>query len=236
MMWRPWIGRSCRSGRLSTGPLGPRLVSIVPTAGPAIPLGGIPAAVKRWCGQRDLHQVPPSERAARVGWLQRRPLTAPWIRVVWTEGSLAQPDGRGLLMPHLPTDPTSASRLSSPARLAANARSPAAVTASVDQAELPELTDPETAERSRWGRCSGSSGPTEGQTHCPRRSTAASRTELGVRPPLVGRMLADRREQAISAIADLMIGQLEREAQPPALAARGRGRVAGRSRRQEELP
>ena len=182
------------------------------------PLGGIPAAVRRWCGQRDLHQVPPSERVARVGWLQRRPLTAPWIQVVWMEGSLAQPDGRGLLMPHPPTDPTSASRLSPPGRPAANASSPAAaVPSSVEQAELPELTDPATAPRSRWGRPSGSSAPTEGGTRSPRGSTAASRTELGVRRPLVGRMPADRREQAISAIADLLIGQLEREVQRPAL-------------------
>jgi hypothetical protein len=32
-------------------------------------------------------------------------------------------------------------------------------------------------------------------------------------------MPADRREQAISAIADLLVGQLEREAQRPALDA-----------------
>jgi hypothetical protein len=50
-------------------------------------------------------------------------------------------------------------------------------------------------------------------------------------------MPADHREQAISAIADLLIGQLEREAQQPcALDAQGRGRVADRSRKQEELP
>jgi hypothetical protein len=181
----------------------------------------------------------PAERTCRASdGMQRRPLTAPWIQVVWTEGSLAQPDGRGLLMPHPPTDPTSASRLSPLDCLAANASSPAAaVAASVEQAELPELTDPATGRRSRWGSRSGPSAPTEpGRTHSPRRSTAAGRTELGVRRPLAGRMPADRREQAISAIADLLIGQLEREAQQPALAARGRGRVAGSSRRQEELP
>jgi hypothetical protein len=163
---------------------------------------------------------------------------APWIQVVWMEGSLAQPDGRGPLMPHPPTDPTSASRLSPLDHLAANASSSAAaVPASVEQAELPGLTDPATAERSRWGRRLGSSAPTEpGRTRSPRRSMAASRAELGVRRPFVGRMPADRREQAISAMADLLIGQLEREAQRPALAARGRGRVAGSSRRQEELP
>jgi hypothetical protein len=202
------------------------------------PLGGTPAAVKRWCGERDLHQVPPSGRVARVGWHATPSPTAPWIQVVWTEGSLAQPDGRGLLMPHPPTDPTSASRPSPPNRLAVNASSPAAaVPASVEQAELPELTDPATSARSRWGRRSGSSAPTEARRpRSPRRSTTASRTELGVRRSLVGRMPADRRDQAISAIADLLVGQFEREAQPPHQDAHGRGRVAGSSRRQEGEP
>jgi hypothetical protein len=51
----------------------------------------------------------------------------------------------------------------------------------------------------------------------PQRSTVAGDARLGVRPPQVSSMSSDRREQAIAAIADLLIGQLEREAQQPAL-------------------
>ena len=129
------------------------------------------------------------------------------------EGSQAQPDG-GLLMPHPPTDPTSASRLSSPPhRVASNSSLAAAVPTSLERAEPPKLSDPPTAATPRWRRNSGPSAPTEtGAMRFPQRSTAASRAELGVRRPLIAQMPADRREQAISAIADLLIVQLEREA------------------------
>src|ERR671910_1485820 len=53
----------------------------------------------------------------------------------------------------------------------------------------------------------------------PQRSTIAGDAQLGVRRPQVSSMSPDRREQAISAIADLLIVQLEREAQQPALHA-----------------
>ena len=53
----------------------------------------------------------------------------------------------------------------------------------------------------------------------PRRSTVAGDAQLGVRRPRVASMSPDRREQAISAIVDLLIVQLEREAQQPALHA-----------------
>jgi hypothetical protein len=67
----------------------------------------------------------------------------------------------------------------------------------------------------------------------PRRSTVASRTAAGVRRPLIAPMPADRREQAISVIADLLMGQLERDAQIPHQDARCRGRVAGSGNKQE---
>jgi hypothetical protein len=53
----------------------------------------------------------------------------------------------------------------------------------------------------------------------PRRSTVAGDAQLGLRRPRVSSMSPYRREQAISAIADLLIVQLEREAQQPALHA-----------------
>ena len=52
--------------------------------------------------------------------------------------------------------------------------------------------------------------------YLPRRATVAGDAQLGVRRPRVASMSPDRREQAISAITDLLIVQLEREAQPPA--------------------
>jgi hypothetical protein len=70
----------------------------------------------------------------------------------------------------------------------------------------------------------------------PRRSTAATHTTAGVRRPLIAPMPADRREQAISVIADLLTGQLERDAQFPHQDARCRGRVAGSGSKQEAEP
>jgi hypothetical protein len=211
MMWRPCSRRSCRSARLSMGPSGPRLVSIVPPAGHPPPLGDNRRPLSSG-GVAEILQIPPEGCLARR-WNGRRPSTAPRIQVVRMEGSQAQPDG-GLLMSYPPTDPTSASRLSSPPhRTASNSSLAAAVPASLERAELPELSDPPTAATPRWRRHSGPSAPTEtGATRFPRRSTAASRAELGVRRPLIAQMPADRREQAISAIADLLIVQLKREA------------------------
>jgi hypothetical protein len=166
------------------------------------------------------------------------PAEHPELRLSGWKDPSAQPAGRGLLMPHQSTDPTWASRLSSPGHRDANTSSPAAaVPASLGPAEFPELSDPATAGRTRGGRRSRSSGPGEpGRTRSSRRSTATRRTELGVRRPHVAQMPVARREQAISAIADLLVVQLEREAQRPAFSARGRGRVAGGNLRLEELP
>jgi hypothetical protein len=237
MMWRPSTERSCRSSRLSMGPSCPRLVSIVPPAGPAITACGTAAAVLHDVGQ-DLRLPPdPTAHADRMR-CDAVPAEHPEHGLSGWKDPSAQPAGRGLLMPYQSTDPSWASRLSSPGRWDANTSSPAAtVPASVGPAELPELSDPATAGRTRWGRRSRSSGPSEpGRTRSSRRSTATRRTELGVRRPHIAQMPDDRREQAISAIADLLVVRLEREAQRPAFSASGRGRVAGGTMRQEELP
>jgi hypothetical protein len=62
----------------------------------------------------------------------------------------------------------------------------------------------------------------EASTGRPRRRTP-SRGRLKVRRPIAEPMPPERREQAISALAHLLIAQLEREAQPP-------GRDAGEPR------
>jgi hypothetical protein len=49
-------------------------------------------------------------------------------------------------------------------------------------------------------------------------------------------MPADRREQAIAALAHLLIVHLERQLRQPDAHAQGRGRVAGSSIEQEEQP
>lgn len=49
-------------------------------------------------------------------------------------------------------------------------------------------------------------------------------------------MPADRREQAIAALAHLLIVQLERQLRQPDPDAHGRGRVAGGGNEQEEQP
>jgi hypothetical protein len=167
------------------------------------------------CGSRDLHRLPPDPTArADLMRCDAVPAEHPEPGLSGWKDPSAQPAGRGLLMPYQSTDPSWASRLSSPGRRDANTSSPAAaVPASLGPAELPELSDPATAGRTRWGRRSGSSGPSEpGRTRSSRRSTATRRTVLGVRRPLIAQMPADRREQAISAIADLLVVQLEREA------------------------
>ena len=239
MMWRPITERSCRSSRLLTGPSCPRLVSIVPPSGQPSPL----VARRRpfctmWVKRSfiDSRQIPMAH-ADRVR-CDAVPTEHPEPRLSGWKVHSAQPAGRSLLMPQQSTDPSWASRLSSPSPRDANTSSPAAaVPASVGPAELPELSDPATAGRTRWGRRSRSSGPSEsGRTGSSRRSTATRRTELGVRRPHIAQMPDDRREQAISAIADLLVVQLEREAQRSAFSASGGGRVAGRNVRQEELP
>jgi hypothetical protein len=49
-------------------------------------------------------------------------------------------------------------------------------------------------------------------------------------------MPADRREQAIAALAHLLIVHLERQLRQPDPHAQGRGRVAGSGSEQEEQP
>ena len=173
-------------------------------------------------------------RGHRSRWSERIATLSPHnvrIRVVWMEGSEAQPDGRRLLMPHQPADPTSPTELSSPGRLATNTSAQV-----VAPGECHEVTDAATGGRSRSGRRSGSSDRAETGTHARRRSTVASHAQFGVRRPIMASMPPERREQAISAIAALLMVQLEREAQQPALDARGRGRVADSGRRQEGEP
>jgi hypothetical protein len=233
MMWRLCIMRSCRSTRLSIGPSGPRLVSISPSRG-AVTACGAAAAVLHRRGIFTASRR--TEDVARIGGRRRRPLAASGIRVVRMEGSKAQLDGRSVLMPNPITDRTSASRLSSPGRLVANASSPAPVSVSVEPADLLDLTDVASLAKTRRSERSGSSAPPDARrTRSPRRS-AASRAEFGVRRPQLAPMPANRREQAISAIADLLLVQLERAAHRPAFSARRRGRVARRSKRQEEWP
>jgi hypothetical protein len=67
-----------------------------------------------------------------------------------------------------------------------------------------------------------------------RRPAVGSHARLGVRCPLLSTMSTSRREQAISAIAALLIAEFEREAQQPALDAHGRGRVADGGTEQQE--
>jgi hypothetical protein len=160
----------------------------------------------------------------------------PRIRVVWVEGFEAQPDGRQLLMPHRPADPTSPSQLPSSGHLASNASAQVAIHPRVEPAERQEVTDTATSARSRSDRRPRSSNRIETGTHARRRSTVASHAQFGVRRPIMASMPPERREQAISAIAALLMVQLEREAQQPALHARGRGRVAGSGTRQEGEP
>jgi hypothetical protein len=75
---------------------------------------------------------------------------------------------------------------------------------------------------------------TPNRFHSPRRLAVASRSATDVRRPLITPMPADRREQAISVIADLLMVQLEHDAQIPHQDARCRGRVAGSGSKQEE--
>jgi hypothetical protein len=122
----------------------------------------------------------------------------------------------GLLMPDPPVPPTSLNRVCSPGRLVTNASSPAiAVLAPVEPAERDDFGSKISVE----GR-SECSDPTVGEPNpAPRRSTGASHAQLGVRRPLLRSMPTDRREQAISAIADLLIVRRERTAQRPAVDA-----------------
>ena len=119
----------------------------------------------------------------------------------------------GLLMPDPPVAPTSLNRLCSSGRLVTNASSPAvAVLAPVEPAERHDFS---RREISVEGRSAGSD-PIVGEPNpAPRRSIGASHAQLGVRRPLLRSMPTDRREQAISAIADLLIVRRERAAQRP---------------------
>jgi hypothetical protein len=110
-----------------------------------------------------------------------------------------------------------------------------AVTASVDPAERREPTDASTA-RSRRAKRSGSGDPAERPSPLVRRSNAVNPSQLGVRRPLMTLMPPDLREQAISALAYLLIAQFEREAQLRDPDAEDRGRVAGDGLMQEGEP
>ena len=123
----------------------------------------------------------------------------------------------GLLMPDAPVAPTSLNPLCSPGRLVTNASTPAvAVLAPVEPAERHEFSRRAISVEGRPGWTDSTVGePDPGS----RRSAGASHAQLGVRRPLLRSMPADRREQAISAIAELLIVRRERAAQRPAVDA-----------------
>jgi hypothetical protein len=165
--------------------------------------------------------------------------TAPlWTRVVWIEGSPGAIRRPPVFMPDPPPEPTRASRPRSPvhgARPLVSIDSATAVAASADPAERQEPTDASTA-RSRRAKRSGSGDPTERPRPLVILSNAVSPSQLGVRRPCMTLMPSDLREQAISALAYLLIAQFEREAQRHDPDAEDRGRVAGDNLRQEGQP
>jgi hypothetical protein len=135
-------------------------------------------------------------------------------------------------MPDPPAEPTRASRRRSPirgARRVVRIDSTPAVTASVDPVKCQGRTDASTA-RSGRGKRLGSGDPAE------RPSPLVSPSQLGLRRPLMTLMPPDLREQAISALAHLLIAQFEREAQRRDPDTEDRGRVAGNGLRQEGQP
>jgi hypothetical protein len=141
-------------------------------------------------------------------------------------------------MPDPPAEPTPSEPTRSPvhgARRLVSIDSAPAVTASVDQAERREPTDASTA-RSRRAKRSGSGDPAERPSPLVGRSNAGNPSQLGVRRPLMTLMPPDLREQAISALAYLLIAQFEREAQLRGPDAEDRGRVAGDGLMQEGEP
>src|SRR6266508_2582189 len=115
-------------------------------------------------------------------------------------------------MPHLPAEPTRASRLRPPVRRAHRVESissapTVSVSASVDPAERQEPTGASTARPPR-GKRAGHSDPAEARVKPFLEGLAVARpSQLGVRRPRMTSMPADRREQAISALAHLLIAQ-----------------------------
>jgi hypothetical protein len=120
-------------------------------------------------------------------------------------------------MSNPPVAPISLNRLCSPVRLVTSASSPAvAVLAPVEPAERHEFSRREISVEG----CPGCTDSTVGELDpAPRQSTGAGHAQLGVRRPLLRSMPADRREQAISAIAELLIVRRERAAKRPAVDA-----------------
>ncbi len=146
----------------------------------------------------------------------------------------------GLLMAHPPVDPTLPSRPCPPGRLATNVGAPAvAIPASVEPAERRQSIHASAGTGCRPGRRWRCTDPSEAAANrSPRRSTAAAanHARLGVRRPIKASMPADRREQAIAALAYLLVVQLERQLRQPDPDAEDRGRVAGSGSEQEEEP
>jgi hypothetical protein len=143
----------------------------------------------------------------------------------------------GLLMAHPPVDPTPPSRPSRPGRLPSDASAAAlAIAASVAPAERRQSPRTSGGTGCRSARRLGCSDvPGIASTPSRRRSAAAatSHGRLGVRRPITASMPADRREQAIAALAHQLIVHLERQLRQPDAHAQGRGRVAGSSIEQE---
>jgi hypothetical protein len=167
----------------------------------------------------------------------RSPRGAP-VRVVWTKDTRRNPDGGGLLMSQPPVDPTLPSRCGRPGRLATNASAPAVgAPSSVGPAQRRQSVDASAGmgRRSR-GRSERTAPPGAASTPSPRRSSpaAANHARFGVRRPIRASMPANRREQAIAALAQLLIVQLERQRRQPDPDIQGRGRVAASSSEQGE--
>jgi hypothetical protein len=217
MMWRPCIGRSRRSGRLSTGPIRSGLVSMFRSAGP------LAASLSR---ARCMHGLR-SPRGAQV-------------RVVWMKDTRRNPDGGGLLVSQPPVDLNVPSRHCPPGHPAINASRPAVgAPTSVGSPDRRQSVDASAGTGCRSGGRSGcTDSPGAASTPSPggSRSAAANHARFGVRRPITASMPANRREQAIAALAQLLIVQLERQRRQPDPDAHGRGRVAGSGSEQEEEP
>ena len=137
-------------------------------------------------------------------------------------------------MPDPPVASNHLTRRCAPGLLVTNVSSPAlAVLASVGPAERHEFSVGEVSVEFRSESIDSTGGE---PNRSPQRSAFAGDVQLGVRRAHVSSMSPDRREQAISAIADLLIVQFEREAHQAAPDAQSGGTVAGNESKQEELP
>jgi hypothetical protein len=167
-------------------------------------------------------------------------LPPPQVRVVWMKDTRRNPDGGGLLMSQPRMDLNVPSRPCPPGRPATNASASAVSAPSlVGRAEGRQSVDASagTGRRSR-GRSGCTDPPGVASTPSPRQSSAAAanHARFGVRRPIIAPMPADRREQAVAALAHLLIVQLERQVRQPDPDVHGRGRVAGSGSEQEEEP